>query len=229
MRDRWKGYWDRHAAMAGSEDPFRQVQRVANRRPISREAFEQVARYVVGGLELEPGHAVLDLCCGNGLLSAAMEPHCASIVAVDFCERLLEEVGGRTTGKTLTMAADARTIEFPPGSFDRVLVAAAIQHFERSEVIRLFRKAAGFLRRGGILLVTDIPDNARMWRFHDSTEREDSCFENEERGTPILGTWFERAWMEKLGRHAGFGQSSALDQPPEFLYSHYRFDLRCRR
>ncbi len=229
LTEHWKSYWDRHAAGVGSDDPLRQVLRVVNRRPISDEAFGWVTRRVVELLELEPHHVVLDLCCGNGLLSAAIEPHCARVVAVDFCERLLRDVGTRTTGKTTTMVADARTVEFRPGSFDRVLIAAAIQHFEQGEAIRLIRKVAGILRPGGIMLVTDVPDNARMWHFHDSGEREDAYFENEARDTPILGTWYERSWMEKLGRHAGFRQSSALDQPPESPSAHYRFDLQCRR
>lgn len=229
MTDHWKSYWDRHAAGVGSDDPFRQVLRVVNRRPIGEEAFERMAKHVVDLLELESDHAVLDLCCGNGLLSSAIEPRCRRVVAVDFCERLLRDVGTRTTTKTLTVAADARTVEFPPGSFDRVLVAAAIQHFERKEVIRLFRRVAGLLRPGGILVVTDVPDSTRIWRFHDSLEREDAYFDNEACGTPILGTWFERSWLEKLGRHAGFRRSSALDQPPDFVFAHYRFDLRCRK
>jgi hypothetical protein len=131
----WKQYWDRHAAGVGSDDPFRQVLRTANRCPIGDEAFARAARHVVGLLELEPDHVVLDLCCGNGLLSAAIEPHCARIVAVDFCRRLLRDVRTRTTAKT------------------------------------------GGLRPGSSMLVTDIPDNARMWRFHDSREREDARFD----------------------------------------------------
>jgi hypothetical protein len=84
----------------------------------------------------------------------------------------------------------------------------------------------GALKSDGLLLVTDLPDAARMWKFHDSVDRENAYFESEANDTPILGTWFDRTWME-LGRHVGFTEVSALDQPPTFPYALYRFDLRC--
>jgi ubiquinone/menaquinone biosynthesis C-methylase UbiE len=127
------------------------------------------------------------------------------------------------------MAADARTLELPAASFDRVVIAAALQHFEPGEVVRMFRLIVGALKSDGLLLVTDLPDAARMWKFHDSVDREDAYFESEANDTPILGTWFDRTWMEKLGRHVGFTEVSALDQPPTFPYALYRFDLRCHK
>jgi ubiquinone/menaquinone biosynthesis C-methylase UbiE len=226
--DRWKRYWDQHAQQVGSDDPLRQVLRVVNRQPIGEQAFKLVADNVIQLLEIDPSHVVLDLCCGNGLLSAAIEPYASQIVAADFCERLLEDVRSRTTAKTTTMIADARMVDFPPASFDRVLIAAALQHFEQDEVIRMFRQMVRALRPRGILVATDIPDAARKWAFHDSVEREDDYFRNEAEGTPILGTWFDRTWLEKLGRHVGFKETTALDQPVTFPYAHYRFDLRCR-
>lgn len=228
MRD-WKGYWDRHAATVESHEPFRQVQRVADKRAISVEAFDHVAHRAVELLDLRPEHVVLDLCCGNGLLSAALEPHCERVVAVDFCRRLLAEVAARTGRKTVAIVADARTGMFRPQSFDRVLIGAAIQHFEADEVVRLFENMAVFLRPGGVLVATEIPDAAAMWHFYDSPAREHAYFEGLAAQAPILGTWFDRAWLRKLARHAGFRRGSTFDQPPDFLYAHYRFDLRCRK
>lgn len=229
MTDRWKSYWNEHAATVGSEEPLRQVLRVTSRLPISQRAFAAVRRHVVQLLELDHTHVVLDLCCGNGLLCAAVEPHVSRVVGVDFCERLARDVALRTTTKTVTMVADARMLEFPPASFDRVVIAAALQHFELCEAIRMFQWIVAALRPGGLFLVTDVPDASRMWRFHDSVERERAYFDSEAAGTPILGTWFDRAWMIKLGRYAGFGEVSILDQPTELPYAHYRFDVRCRK
>jgi ubiquinone/menaquinone biosynthesis C-methylase UbiE len=225
----WKLYWEQRARQAGSDDPYRQVERVANREPIGDDAFTHICAHLVALLDPRPEDVVLDLCCGNGLLAAAVEPFCRRVVAVDFCAPLLAGVASRTRERTSAVLADARHVAFREASLDRVLWAAAIQHFTPAEVVRLFRRLAVALRPGGVLLVTDIPDRARMWRFHDTLEREDACFQHEADGAPILGTWFDRAWLERLGRHAGFRGAQALDQPSELPYAHYRFDLRCRR
>jgi cyclopropane fatty-acyl-phospholipid synthase-like methyltransferase len=127
------------------------------------------------------------------------------------------------------MLADVRMLIQPAASFDRVLMAAALQHFTRAETVNLFRRTAAMLRPGGIFLITDIPDFARLWTFHNTSEREAAHFEQVARGEPILGTWFDRTWLERLGRHAGFSDTTALDQPASHPYARYRFDLRCRR
>jgi ubiquinone/menaquinone biosynthesis C-methylase UbiE len=188
-----------------------------------------MARHTVGLLELTARHHLLDLCCGNRLLGAALEPHCRRVVGADFCLRLLCDGRGRTTGKTFSVAADGRHLPFRPASFDRVLVAAALQHLELGEIVRLFRAAHSILRPGGMLVVTDIPDRDAMWRFHDTVDREDAYFEAEANDASILGTWLDRRWLEKLGRHSEFNETTCLEQPAGFLYAHYRFDLRCRR
>lgn len=229
MTGYWKRYWEQHASQTAADDPFRQVLRVANKIPMDQEQFRLVSEHIRDLLELDQQSSLLDLCCGNGLLSAALEAHCKDIVAVDFCEDLLARVRERTTHRTSTVQADALAVEFPPGTFDRVVVAAALQHFEPPEVVRLLTRIHGFLRPGGILLITDIPDRDRLWDFFDSPAREEAYFQHQEQGKPILGTWFDRAWMMKLGRYAGFAEASSLDQPSEFLYAHYRFDVRLRR
>ncbi len=226
---RWKEYWDHHARAVSSDEPYRRVQRVCQKREMGDAQFQHAASYVVSQLDLELNHVVLDLCCGNGLLSDALEPWCQKIVGVDFCKPLLKDLVCRTAGKTVAVAANALKVSFTASAFDRVLIAAALQYFELGETIRLFRNAATFLKPGGILLVTEVPDSARMWCFFDDAEREDAYFRNRENDTPILGTWFDRTWLVNLARHAGFRSAVASDQPSDFLYSHYRFDLRCAK
>lgn len=229
MKDHWQAFWDTHANRVGRDEPLRQVLRVEDRQPVSEASFLAVAERIKTLLALAPDHALLDLCCGNGLLTALLESSVDRVVAVDFCAPLLDDVPSRTSGRTTTILADARTWSPPAASFDRVLMAAALQHFTLAETVSLFRRMVALLRPGGVLLVTDIPDTARLWTFHDTAEREAAHFAQVARGAPILGTWFDRTWLEKLGRHVGFDEVAALAQPSSHPYARYRFDLRCRR
>jgi cyclopropane fatty-acyl-phospholipid synthase-like methyltransferase len=229
MTEYWKTYWDRHLAQVSSDDPFRQVLRTQNKQPISEELFKSIAAHIVDKLNLDPEHLVLDLCCGNGLLSAELAPYCNSVVGVDFSEALIDDIGLRGAANIIGIVSDVLQIKFRAESFDRILLAAALQHFSQPQIIRLFTDLARWLKPSGLLFVTDILDSQRMWRFYDSPQREDAYFQNTGAGTPILGTWFDRPWLAKLARYAGFATVQALDQPDAFLYSHYRFDLLCQK
>lgn len=229
MNSYWKSYWDQHVEGVSSDDPFRQVLRVQNKQPFSKELFEKISSHVVEQLDLADNHLVLDLCCGNGLLSATMAKHCDRVIGVDFSEKLIQDISLRGASNITGIASDVLDIRFQPASFDRILFAAALQHFSQAQVIRLFKDLAAWLKPGGKLLITDILDHSRIWNFYNSQVREDLYFDSEMEGTPILGTWFDGSWLEKLARHAGFEQAKIMMQPNDFLYAHYRFDMFCRK
>ena len=229
MSEYWKMYWDRHLENVANDDLFGQVLRVQNKQPQSEELFVKIVSNIKEKLELEADHRVLDLCCGNGLITTEIAQQCSNVVGVDFCEELVEGLKRRAPKNITAFVGDALEIKFEPGSFHRVLFAAALQHFSQVQVIKMFKEFIFWLKPGGIVLITDILDSRRRWSFYNSQEREDAYFQNVMEGTPILGTWFDREWLEKLARYAGFSHAQALYQPKEFWYSHYRFDLICRK
>ncbi len=228
MSEYWRTFWDQYLEKAG-DDPFCQVGRTLNNQPMSEAMFLKIAAHIIEKLELEPDHLVLDFCCGNGLLSVEMAPHCRHLIGVDFNEKLIADMGSRSPQNATGIVSNALEIKFQPTSFHRILFAAALQQFTQAQVIRLFKDLFCWLKPGGILLVTDITDNQHIWNFYDSQEREDIYFHNTMEETPVLGTWFDRVWLEKLARHAGFSHAIAIDQPDDYWYAHYRFDLLCRK
>jgi cyclopropane fatty-acyl-phospholipid synthase-like methyltransferase len=229
MRTDLRAFWDEHARRSPSDEPLRRVLRVENGREVDPRAFERVRRDVAVNLEVRPDSRVLDLCCGNGLLTAAVEPCCRRVLAVDFCVGLLREVPRRTRGRTLVAAADVSALEVRAGYFDRALLAAALQHFDEASATRLFRKVSELLTADGVFLVTDVPDRDRIWHFFDDDARRDAYFASCAEGKPILGTWFDGRWLARLARHAGFASAEVLAQPASYPYARYRFDLRCRK
>lgn len=191
--------------------------------------FENMVSHIISHLDLSKQCSVLDLCCGNGLISAELAKHCRHVTGIDFSEKLVEDIALRGVANITGISGDALNVCFESNSFERILFAAAMQHFTQAEVILLFRNQFTWLKQGGLLLITDILDSNRIWEFYDSDEREHAYFTNVMSGTPILGTWFDRLWLKKLAKHAGFRGVEILEQPADYPYSHYRFDLLCKK
>jgi hypothetical protein len=72
-------------------------------------------------------------------------------------------------------------------------------------------------------------DRRRIWNYFDTSDRRDSYFEQTALGTPILGTWFDPEWLERLAASVGLVDATAHRQPAAYWYQHYRFDFTCSK
>ena len=225
MTDYWKSFWLSQAKDSINTDPQLQVLRTLNKQPVSPQAFADIVDSIVAMLKPEVGNNLLDLCCGNGVITQELCNRFIAVTAVDLSKEFVAQISNGSAGMITAIAADARNIEFPENSFDRILLYAGLQYFSESETIKLFICLKRWIRRGGLVVIGDIPDATRKWNFFNSQERESDYFEALKAGNPIVGNWFEPSWLEKLSHYAGFMSVVTHCQPTSFPYQHYRFDL----
>jgi len=222
----WKKYWDKHLKHS-SNDPFMQVLRVKDKKPVDIKVFKEFTKHIINTLEVNKKHKCLDLCCGNGLITIEIAYRCKEVVAVDFCDKLIDVVNNYNFENITSIVSDILDLPHSIGNFDRILMAAALQHFSQSQIIQLFKKQYDSLNENGRFLVTDILDQNKLWQFYNSSEREIAYFDHLKNNTPILGTWIDQLWLQKLSKYCGFRHSKVITQSPCFPYSNYRFDLLC--
>jgi ubiquinone/menaquinone biosynthesis C-methylase UbiE len=110
------------------------------------------------------GH-LLDVACGPGVVTAALAPGAASVVAFDATEEMLEKARSRCDKAGLAnvtfKCGDAENLPFPDAQFDGVVTRLAVHHFADPQ--RAIREMFRVLRRGGTAVVVDIvssPDPA---------------------------------------------------------------------
>jgi cyclopropane fatty-acyl-phospholipid synthase-like methyltransferase len=223
--DYWKSFWLSHAKESQHTGPQAQVLRTLNKQPISEAVFAEIIDSIVAMLKPEQGNKLLDLCCGNGVITRELLSRFQEVAAVDLSEEFISQLNRAGENNLTAFAADARTVDFPEDSFDRILLYAGVQYFSDSETIDLFMKLRRWVRDGGLVVLGDIPDATRKWNFFDSPDRERVYFEGLRINQPLVGNWFEPLWMEKLSHHAGFSSAVTRLQPASHPYHHYRFDL----
>ena len=112
---------------------------------------------------------ILDVACGPGVVTAAIAPGAASVVAFDATEQMLEKARARCAKAGLRNVefrrGDAESLPFEDAHFDGVVTRLAVHHFANPR--RAFDEMFRVLRPGGTVVIVDVvsseaPDEASL-------------------------------------------------------------------
>jgi demethylmenaquinone methyltransferase/2-methoxy-6-polyprenyl-1,4-benzoquinol methylase len=128
-----------------------------------------------------PGSRALDVATGTGDLAIELAGRGATVVGLDFSERMLELARAKAPGIEFVQG-NALELAYPDASFDAVTVGFGARNF--SDLDRGLRELARVTRPGGRVVILEITSPQR----------------------PPL-SWFFRLWFDRavpaLGRLAG--------------------------
>ncbi|HEU0077117.1 MAG TPA: class I SAM-dependent methyltransferase [Longimicrobiaceae bacterium] len=140
------------------DDPKRIVEqgydRIAERHAewAGRTRAEERERYARLLFEVLPASArVLELGCGVGVPTTRRLAERFRVTAVDLSARHVALARENVPGAEVVQGDMAR-LELPPASFDAVAAFYSIIHVPRDEHAELFRRIAGWLGPGGVML-----------------------------------------------------------------------------
>jgi SAM-dependent methyltransferase len=118
---------------------------------------------------------VIDIACGPGVVTAALAPNAASVVAFDATDEMLTKARARcaTAGVTNVefKSGDAEHLPFADAQFDGAVTRAAVHHF--AEPQNAFNEMFRVLRPGGVAVIADCisSENGDESRLHNAIER----------------------------------------------------------
>lgn len=221
--DYWRDHWQTHSKLE-SLDPQIQVARTKFGIPIANNEWNRTCEYIISQMQLHPNDTVLDLCCGNGLLSAYLIEYVSKIYSIDYSSKLLDNFV-INDDRIIKVLSDVLNYDFHLHDFDSAVLYFAAQHFNESDLIFIADKIYKNMRDNGVFLIGDIPDINRKWDFFYKKEFRSFYFSNLEKRKPAVGTWYEKKFFEYLAEHIGFSNVIVQDQPEFMINSNHRFDV----
>src|SRR6516165_9009992 len=114
---------------------------------------------------------LIDVACGPGVVTAALAPNAASIVAFDATEQMLETAKARCARAGLSnvefQSGDAESLPFADAQFDGAVTRAAVHHFADPQ--RAINEMFRVLRPGGTVVIADVisSEDADESRLHN--------------------------------------------------------------
>lgn len=230
MKD-WHKHWTSFPASFEPGEYLRQVGKVWHGEPIAEAQVRALVGDIQNKLGLTAESVLLDLCCGNGLLTHQLAAQCSKTVGVDFSEPLID-VARRAHPLSSGRYVHASILDLDRlaigGPFTHILCYEALQHFAEWQLGALLDAILYQATDDPTILLGSIPDERQKWNFYCTPEYRADYLRRLELGEEAIGTWWSSVLIEDACRRRGL-VVEILEQPPILHTAHYRFDCRIRR
>lgn len=237
MSKRWQSFWSnyRNAEARSEDDLFVQVGKTIARQPIPRDMFVVMVKKIISRLELGREDRLLDMCCGNGLISFELARVAGRVTGVDFADHLikaaikfksLSNIDYRVGDVTLPIVnlvdgALGASSDMP----DKYLMNDALAYFDPDALRKILDNVCAARNDQPFrFLLTGIPNSVLKWNFYDTPDRKLRHSENMHAGDETndgLGRWWAPSEIESVCARRGL-QVQITNQPE--IISNYRMD-----
>ena len=215
----WKNYWNN---IAENKSPLKQVQRDV----ISKTQFVLIEKHICDLLKINSNDELLDVCCGNGMITKKIAKHCKHTVGIDFSAKLIQDAQVNNECKKLKFKEENAVLlsDSLHQKFDKILLYFSFQYFNYCEGLQVVAELKKHLKPGGIILIGDIPDHKKLWSYYDSFLKRVFFVKQWICKQPKMGKfWSEKELMALASNNELKGVF--LEQPSSLPHSHYRIDF----
>jgi ubiquinone/menaquinone biosynthesis C-methylase UbiE len=219
----WEQFWNRRGAF---DDAARQVGRLHGKQTLSTDISAKCVEHLIQIGEINSAHHILDICCGNGMITALIAQHCNKIVGIDFAESLL--IHARNSYPHIDFYQDDVKIPFTklPTSmkFDRITCCFSFQYFETyNHGLAVIKNLLPYLHPKGKIILTDVPDRKRFFRYYNSYSRLFHLAMLMANNKNDMGKFWSEEELNLIANELGL-TGKKIEQPKDLPYAAYRMD-----
>lgn len=224
----WYKYWNEIPEAEEKADYLKQVGHTIAGQPYSEDAFNEMVTGIRHSLALQPQDMVLDLCCGNGIITSQLSPFCKTIVGIDFSIPLIEIANkihrpGNVSYHRLDVMR-LETLQTPEyGRFNKILMYGALQHLRKQDFKPLLETILKLSSADPTILFGGIPDVRRRNRFLNSFRKKMQFILYKILGRDRIGVWWNPAKLKNTCAELGL-ECEIDDNSHGRPGAHYRFD-----
>jgi 2-polyprenyl-3-methyl-5-hydroxy-6-metoxy-1,4-benzoquinol methylase len=222
----WKRHWNTFPEHIEETRFLEQVGKTVNKEPITEEQFKEIVSSIRSSLRINPDYDILDLCCGNGIITKEVAGCCRSIVGMDYSQRLVDiAVKYNSLENIEYVHGDAGNVnEHLKGKrFSGIYMYEAMQHFKRGQFQKLLTDLKPLMSGGFALFIGSVPDKSKKWYFYNTFSRKLSYIWRVIKDDEAIGTWWDKDFMMKVCKKNSL-KVKFIEQDKKLHTAHYRFD-----
>jgi len=229
----WYSFWQKYRLVdiASDRDLLFQVGKTVNGTVINKDHYELLVHDTVELLHLTSDDVVLDLCCGNGILTFELSKYVSKVIGIDFSEPFIENAKKyKSTQKIEYICADVKKlteVDFSQlGKINKVLIYDALAYFSYSEIDLLLSQLAKVLNGKEIILFASVLNRHKIWSFFNTLTRKLRYWIQFRlfKSNYGIGKWWLYSEFQALSEKNSF-DVEIHEQDAQLYTSHYRMDV----
>lgn len=228
----WKDYWNQYPGNFAETEFFKQVGKTVAGQPVTPVQFMARISDINRAININSDDMVLDMCCGNGLITTEIAEFCKKIVGVDFSETLINIARKYNTRENISYfcasVLDKDSMSIVGFGFTKIYMYESLQHFTYEELPDILSIISGLSIPAAEIFIGGIPDLEKIWDFYNTEEKKKEYMKRKSENREAIGTWWDKKYLIDTCRTYGFaGEIVAQNKNLDSAY--YRFDIRLVR
>lgn len=216
----WLNFWN---VTAKNSNPKLQVGRMLNGVELTDDIIDNTAAYIINMLQINQQSEVLDVCCGNGLITNKVAAYCRHITGIDFSNEMIQSAEIQKKHNANFICENAMNFMLNK-QFDAVYIAFSFQYFEQTvQAIKLLQNCLQHLKKGGRLLITDIPDAEKIFKYYNTPYKVFQLVISKILNNNNMGRFWNKRDLIKICYELQV-HCQIIQQQNWQPYRHYRFD-----
>ncbi|MDJ0655501.1 MAG: class I SAM-dependent methyltransferase [Xanthomonadales bacterium] len=227
--DSLEKFYNQRPDGSSQQEFLTQVAHTESGQPVSDAQFESMLGQIRELLGLTPSDQLLDLCCGNGLITNALAEHVERAKGIDFSHQLLSVAHQHHSMPNLCFQWGnlLRPNDIPPDQtrYTKVLMYAALQHFGHDDLGSLLEFILSVSAERVTILFGFVPDRERRPVLYDTPVKKIRNWSRRLLGRELIKSWWTREeFLEACAPRGLICSFHSL--PANLLASGYRFNVR---
>ena len=227
----WYKFWQKYRIIEINDenDLLFQAGKTVHQKPISKKEFNLYIQNIKNKLSLNEKDILLDLGCGNGLVTFALSKYVNKVIGVDFSNTLIANAKEYKFRDNIDYIEanilDKKILEFDY-EYNKILISAVLQYITLNQFDEFLNNLNKKINKKSLILITDILDANRKWNFFCTFKQKFDYLIKTKllRKSLGLGNWWNKNEIIILANKYKYS-CKFFNQNERLSSSHYRFDV----
>lgn len=233
MKINWLKYWDNHRNIKinNEKDLLYQVGKTVSSKPIDSNQFDIIVKDIIKELQITTEDNIIDLCCGNGLLTKYIAKNAGFVFGIDFSAKMIKNANYYNAGDNIEyLLHDVKKINeliniIKSKRINKVIFYDALAYFSLQEFSDIIESLNKSLVCNHSILIGNVLFQEKKWKFYNTFKRKLNYSINYIIGNNKgLGKWWQYNELQSIVNRFNY-KLKIIYQNSKLYSAHYRIDI----